>query len=114
DQFIRPGQAVANVNGTTITVAQFATRARLERALLGEQINQQIALMADLGMDSETIVQQISNQPPYSTWLSELSVPDQLGNRVLNEIIEDELVRQKAQELGISVTDEEVQAVVNE
>lgn len=114
DQFIRPGQSVASINGETITVADFRSRAKLERALLGEQINQQIAMMASFDMDSDTIVQQISNQPPFSTWLSELSVPDQLGNRVLTEMIEDELVRQKASELGITVSDEELQEEINE
>lgn len=114
DQLIRPGQTVAQVNGETITVAEFSTRARLERALLSEEINKGIALLASFGLPSDQIAQQISSQPPYNTYLSELNVPDQLGNRVLNDMIEDELVRQKAAELGISVTDEEVQNEINE
>ncbi len=114
DQVIRPAQTVATVGSETITVAQFSTRARLERALLSEQINEGIALYAGFGLSRDQIVQQISNQQPYSGWLNELSVPDQLGNRVLNEMVDDALIRQVAAERGITVSDEEVQAEIND
>ena len=42
---------------------------------------------------------------PFAAWLNEVNVSDQLGNRVLNDMIEDELVRAKAEELGVTVTD---------
>ncbi|MDZ4770636.1 MAG: peptidylprolyl isomerase [Chloroflexota bacterium] len=114
DQFIRPAQTVAVVNGTSITVGDFTARTRLERALLGEQINEGIALYSGFGLESDQIVQQISSQAPYSEWLNELSVPDQLGNRVLGDMVEDVLIRQQADELGIAVTDEDVQREINE
>ena len=43
EQLLVPNQAVANVNGTTITVAQFKTRAKIERALLIQQLNNAIS-----------------------------------------------------------------------
>lgn len=114
DQVIVPQQAVANVNGETITVADFQKRVRLERALLGEQINEGISLLASFGFGRDQIIQQISQQPPYSTWLSELQVPDQLGNRVLNEMIDNVLVKQQAETMGITVSDDDVQAQIQQ
>lgn len=114
DQVIVPRQAVANVNGETISVADFQKRVRLERALLGEQINEGISLLASFGFGRDQIIQQISQQPPYSTWLSELQVPDQLGNRVLNEMIDNVLVKQQAEALGITVSDTDVQAQIEQ
>ncbi len=114
DQVIRPAQSVANINGTAITVAQFESRARLERALLSEQVNQGIALLSSFGMSSDQISQQIGSQAPYSTYLNELNIPDQLGNRVLNDMIADELVRQEARNLNTSVSAEEIQSEINE
>ncbi len=114
DQLIRPAQVVAQVNGQSITVAQFRDRVRLERALLGEQLNDGIALFTSFGLTSDQIIQQLSQQPPYSTYLNELSVSEQLGIRVLNQMVDDELIEQQAAELGITVSDDEVQARVNE
>lgn len=114
DQLVTPNQVVAEVNGEAITVAEFRDRVRFERALLSEQLNEGIALFASFGLPSEQIIQQLSQQPPYSTYLSELSISDQLGNRVLNEMIENELIEQRAAELGITVSDEEVQERINE
>lgn len=108
DQFVTPGQTVATVNGTQITVGEFQRRVRLERALRNNQLNQVIGLYQSFGLSNEQIAQQISSQEPYASWLNELQVPDQLGNRVLNLMIEDELVRQKAAELGITVTDADI------
>lgn len=114
DQLIRPNQSVATVNGKAISVAQFSARARLERALLNVQLNQGVALMASFGLTSDQISQQLQSQPPYSTWLSEMNVPDQLGNRVLSDMVEDELVRQKAAELGITASSDEVKKEIQD
>lgn len=114
DGVITPAQTVATVNGRTITVREFETRVRLERALINEQLNQGIALFSGFGLGRDEIIQQLQSTPPYSTYLSEIQVSDTLGNRVLNQMVEDVLVQQEAERLGISVTDEEVQTQVNE
>jgi len=114
DTLIVPNQAVANVNGETITVSEFENRARLERALLNQQLNQAVALYRQFGATDEQINQQLTTQQPYSTWLNEMQVPDQLGNRIINEMVEDELARQAAAERGIVVTDEEIDARIQE
>lgn len=113
DLLIVPNQAVASVNGQSINVSQFRTRAKIERALLIEQLNNAIALYQSFGATADQISQAITSQQPYSTWYGQLQVADQLGNSVLNTMVEDELVRQKAQELGITVTDEDIEAQIN-
>lgn len=113
DTFITPNQTVATVNNQNISVGQFRTRARIERALLIEQLNNAIALYQSFGATSDQIAQAITSQQPYSTWYGQLQVADQLGNSVLNTMVEDELVRQRAQELGITVSDEDIDAQIN-
>ncbi|NDJ62043.1 MAG: hypothetical protein GYB67_13010 [Chloroflexi bacterium] len=113
DQLIVPGQAVASVNNETITVDEFRRRVRLERALLNQQLNEGIQLFAGFGFDSDQIIQQLSSQPPYSTWLNEMQVADQLGNRVLNEMVEDQLIRDEVAARGIVITDDDVQRQIN-
>lgn len=112
DQLLVPNQAVANVNGTTINVGQFRTRAKIERVLLSQQLNNALAVYSGFGYTTEQLQQLITSQQPYSTWYGELTIPDQLGNSVLNTMVEDELIRQKARELGITVSDAEVDAQI--
>ncbi|MEP7290638.1 MAG: peptidylprolyl isomerase [Chloroflexota bacterium] len=113
DTLIVPNQAVASINGQNISVAQFRTRAKIERALLIQQLNNAIALYQSFGATSDQISQAITSQQPYSTWYGQLQVADQLGNSVLNTMVEDELVRQKAAELGITVSDADIDAQIN-
>lgn len=101
---IVPNQTVANVNGTTISVAQFESRVRLERALLNDQINNYVLLLQSIGQDPN----QYASQEPLSGWLSQIQIPDQLGNRVINNMITDTLIRQEAAERGLTVTDEDI------
>lgn len=114
DTLLTPNQAVANVNGETITVGEFESRVRLERALLNSQLNQAITLYRQFGATDEQINEQLTTQPPYSTWLNEMQVPDQLGNRIINQMVEDELVRQEAAKRGISATSEEVDSQIQD
>ncbi len=115
DQLLVPNQAVAKVNGTSISVSQFKKRATLERALLINELNNAIALFQSppYNATSDQINQLITSQTPYSTWYGELQVADQLGNSVLNTMVEDELVRQKADELGITVSEDEIDAKID-
>ena len=113
DILIVPNQTVATVNGQNISVAQFRTRAKIERALLIEQLNNAISLYQSFGATADQISQAITSQQPYATWFGQLQVADQLGNSVLNTMVDDELVRQKAAELGITVTDADIDAQIN-
>ncbi len=106
---ITPNQTVATVNGQSISVAQFESRVRLERALLNDQINGYLNQLRAFGMDPN----QFASQEPLRTWLSKAQIPDQMGNAVIEDMVSDTLVRQKAAEMGITVTDEEIQKQID-
>ncbi len=101
---ITPNQTVATVNNENISVAQFESRVRLERALLNQQINDYLFQIESLGLDPN----QYASQEPLRTWLSRVQIPDQLGNNVINQMVDDVLIRQQAAEMGISVSDADV------
>lgn len=107
---ITPNQAVATVNGETITVAQFEDRVRLERAMLNQQINDYIALIQAQGLDPN----QFAGQEPLRTWLSRVQIPDQLGNNVITQMVGDALIRQEAAARGITVSEEAINAKIND
>ena len=82
-----------NRNDNTITVSEFQDRVRLERALLNLQINNFVANLSASGLDPN----QFAGQEPLRTWLSQVQIPDQLGNSVVNTMVDNLLVRQQAE-----------------
>ncbi len=98
EQFIIPSQSVASVNGEAITVREFRQQYLLERNRLLLQLNQ----IQNSGFD----MQQLSQQEPYRTWISEVNVPDQLGLRVINDMVDDKLLAQEAAARNITVDDD--------
>lgn len=110
DQVIVPNQTIATVNGQAITVSQFREQFRFERARLSQDLNNLFAQAQSFGIDPNQFLQ----RPPYSTWYNELQFPDQLGNRVLNDMTNALLARQGAQELGVTVNQDDVQKQVND
>lgn len=109
DQLIVPNQAVASINGQNISVRDFQKRVRMERALINFRINNAASFMLSFGMDPNTIFQQLQQDPQMGAWLNEMQVADQLGNRVLTDMIEDQVVRNEAASRGITVSPEEIQ-----
>ncbi len=110
DQIITPSQSVAVVNGETITVAEFESRVRLERAIMNESLNTQAAMMFAMGATADQVSQQIGQSAEWN----ELQVSDQLGNRVLNDMIAETLLRQEAARLGISATADDIQTAIQD
>jgi parvulin-like peptidyl-prolyl isomerase len=108
EQVIRPNQPVATVNGENITVAQFERRVRLERVLNNQRLTNGYLRILSFTGDPQQAQQQLLQTPPWSDYYNEMSVPDQLGNRVLNDMIDDTLIRQQASARGITVTDEQI------
>lgn len=104
EQLIVPNQPVALVNGAEITVREFRQEYQLERNRLLLQINQ----LQSSGFD----LQQLAQQEPYQTWLSEVNVPDQLGLRVINDMVDDRLLAQEAAARNIQVDEQAVQEAV--
>jgi parvulin-like peptidyl-prolyl isomerase len=109
DQLVTPNQVVATVNGENITVGEFRSRVRLERAILNETINGRLLILRAQGATDE----QINNVIGQSEEWNELQVSDQLGNRVLNDMIDDILLAQAAQSDGISVSEAQIEEAIN-
>lgn len=114
EQFIVPNQAVASVNGETISVSQFQKRVRMERALLSDRLNNVYLNFQNFGLSADQINQQLTSQEPYRTWVNELNIPDQLGNRVISDMVDDLLIRQDAAARGITVTEADIQAQIEQ
>lgn len=114
DQLVIPNQAVASVNDETINVAEFQERVRLERAIINNRVNAEIAELSQFVQDPNQVLQFLSQQEPYASWLSEIQVSDQLGNRVLNDMIADELVKMEAAERGITVSEDDIDREMEE
>lgn len=101
---VRPNQAVATVNESTITLGDWQDRVRYQRAQFIIQLEDQLEAFQDL-----SLVQQFSQQQ-----MSLLQQPEVLGELILEQMIDEELIRQQAALRGIEVTEEEVEARIGE
>ena len=106
EQLIVPNRAVAVVHGADITVREFRQEYLLERNRLLLQLNQ----FQSSGFD----MQQLAQQEPYKTWLSEVNVPDQLGLRVINDMVDDRLLAREASARNVSVDEAALRQAVEE
>jgi len=112
ENFIQPGQVVAAVEGTEITGKEFIARAKLYRAQLVSNylyVYQEYTYMVNLfGSDATTrsqIDQQYSNQ--LYTYQYQL-LPEVVGSLVINELVDDEILKREAADLGITVSEEDI------
>ncbi len=106
EQFIVPNQAVAVVDGVDISAREFRQQYQLERNRLLLQLNQ----IQSSGID----MQQLAQQEPYQTWISEVNVPDQLGLRVINDMVDDKLLAREADSRNIAVGEAAVREAVQD
>lgn len=97
-------EPVAEVNGVKITTADWQERVRFARVNLYNQL-QTLAFYQQFGMD----VSQQQNQI-----MSSLQLPEVLGQQVLDEMVDEVLIRQEAERRGITVSAEEVDKMVQE
>jgi hypothetical protein len=101
---VRPNQAVATVNESTISLQDWQNRVRYQRAQFIIALENQLEAFQDLGL-----VQQFSQQQ-----ISLLQQPETLGELVLEQMIDEELIRQAAVSRGIDVSEQEVQQRIGE
>ncbi|WP_420631193.1 SurA N-terminal domain-containing protein [Candidatus Leptofilum sp.] len=97
---IAPNRAVAIVNEEEISLGDWQDRVRFERAQRIILLENQLAAF----QDNVGFVQQFAGQT-----INELLQTEQLGQAVLNQMIDEVVIRQAAEARGITVTDEEVQ-----
>jgi parvulin-like peptidyl-prolyl isomerase len=112
---IRPNETVARYNDTNITGAQFQERVRIERAFINERINTALNdFVSQTGIDVNEAAQFVLGQEPFATLWNEIQIADQLGIRVLDDMIDEQMIRAEAAARGISVTQEDIDAKINE
>jgi peptidyl-prolyl cis-trans isomerase D len=95
---------VARVGSEVISTGEFQTQVRYTRVRMIEQLNY-LASDQMMAQFFGSYIQQIATQ---------LNSPNELGQQVLDRIIEDKIIAQEAGKLGISVTDEEVDRALEE
>jgi len=112
DTVFRPYRTVATVNGDKISAGEFEKLVKLQRLQMISQFNQyyQFAQMfgvADPLNDQSfgSILQQIMQQ---------LSVPTAVGQQVVDQLVNDRLIRQEAERRGITVSAEEIDQALQE
>jgi peptidyl-prolyl cis-trans isomerase D len=108
---IQPRQPIADVNGSDISTDDFQKLVRYQRSQLVQQYSNTVLGLQQFGSDP-SIVSYISNT------LSQISVqldnPEYLGQNVLDQTIEDHLIKQEAERLGITVSQEEIDRSLEE
>ncbi len=89
---------VAKVGDTEITAKQFEARVRLQRQQLLGQYNQ-YSQYAQFGLDVTAQLEQIQ---------ASLDAPETMGQSVLDQMINEELIRQEAIKRGVTVSEAEL------
>lgn len=107
ERVIAPLQPVAKVGADKITTEQFQERVRLQRQQVINQYIQYYQFSQMFGMDFTAQLQQFEMQ------LSEAGA-ESLGQGVLDSMINEILLRQEAEKLGFTASEEEVQARIHE
>jgi hypothetical protein len=107
DQVIRPNQVVASVEGQNVTLSQFQKRVRFERFVRSQQLEGIIQQFSQF-MDLNELYGQLQQTPPYSTWISNFQVPDQMGLEVVDLLVDDQMIRRAATERGLTATTEQI------
>ncbi|MGH2625560.1 MAG: peptidylprolyl isomerase [Anaerolineales bacterium] len=105
EQVLRPRQAVATIDGGTISGAGFLGRYRLRVLDLENQLNSANEMLVVFAgnPEFEGFIRQQINQVS-----SQLANPLLLGQQVLDELIEDSLISRELETRGQAITDQEV------
>ncbi|HSL47336.1 MAG TPA: peptidylprolyl isomerase [Anaerolineales bacterium] len=98
-------EPVAEVNGERITTGEWQERVRFQRVQVMNLYNQYSFYQQNFGFDYSQQLQEIAMS---------LQAPEILGQQVLDQMIDEVLVRQQAEELGITVSNEEIEAKMQE
>lgn len=98
--YLKMNQAVAEVNGEVISLGYWQERVQMYRLNLINTLQQYQYYQQTFGMDTSQQQQEIQTQ---------LQSDPFLGETVINQIVDETLIRQEAQKRGITVTDAEVE-----
>lgn len=95
-------EAIVEVNGVEISTGYWQERIQVERINLLNQYNY-LQFQQNFGMDTTQQQQQV---------LFTLQSPNIIGQQVLDQLVDEELVRQEAERRGISVSKEEIDEAI--
>lgn len=101
---IQRSRPVARVGSDVVSTGEFQTQVRYTRYRLLQQLNY-FASDQMMVQFFGSYIQQIASQ---------LNSPSELGQQVLDRIVEDKIIAQEAAKLGITVSEEELNAGVEE
>lgn len=96
-------QPVAKVGNVGIPLGEWQARVKMERGRLINQVQLYQQYSQFFGMDLTSQEQQI---------LTQLNTPTTVGQNVLNQMIDEELIRQEAKKRGITASTEEVDQAI--
>ncbi|WKZ35525.1 MAG: peptidylprolyl isomerase [Anaerolineales bacterium] len=99
ERYFKLQRPVAKVGETKILVRDFEPRVRLQRQQLLSQYSQYAQYAQVFGLDVEAQLQQIA---------SNLDSPQLIGQTVLDQMVNEEVIRQEAAKLGITVSEAEL------
>lgn len=105
EYIVKPGQPVADINGTEIAVSDFKQRVSFERV---QTLNTLDSLYEAVGGDVNQLSQFAGAQ------LNALAAPAAMGEQVLFQLIDEELIRQEASKRGITVSDSDIDTALAE
>ena len=99
------------VNGETLNMHEFQSRVRVSRQQMIGQYMQYMQLAQMFGMDPNSDPQMSQT---LSDITSQLDTPSTIGQQVIDEMVNDLLIRQYAKANGITVTAQEVETAAQE
>jgi parvulin-like peptidyl-prolyl isomerase len=111
ENFILPSQPVALVNETAISTESFQARVRYERSQLVNQYLNTVQTIDQFGGDQNIISLFIDTLSQIELQLQNTSF---LGNEVLDILIDDEVIRQEASDLDISISETDIDEALEE
>lgn len=117
EKVIKARQSVATVNGIPIATAEFQARVRFDRMWMNNELQRLFQQQQALDpTDSEVQFYLEYLQNSISDLHDQLSVENSLviGDQSLDQLIQEELVRQEAERRGITVSSEELQEAVDQ
>lgn len=109
DLAVVPQLTVATVNGDRVTVGEFRNRVDFERALTIQNYNIRVSQIQQqaqaFGMDVDQLAQQ---DQQLTRWQQELQSDDILGNRVINEMVDELLIKQVFDNEDLTIDDAQI------
>jgi parvulin-like peptidyl-prolyl isomerase len=98
-------EPVVEVNGDVITTGEWQERVRLERVRQLNLYQQYLFYQEQFDMDTTQYQQQI---------LMTLQTPSIIGQQVLDQMVDEQIIRQEAEKRGITVSEEELNTLFHE